>query len=387
MKLLILHASAGGGHRRAAEALAAAALERGADVVVRDTLDFVPPLYRRTYAGGYLALVRTMPELWGYLYAHSDRFAQAPIERKCRVLFNRLNTVSFLRFLSQVAPDAVLCTHFLPLELLGPLAPRRRRGLPLYGVLTDFDAHSLWYCPGVDGYYVATAEARRQLSRWGQPEDSIKAIGIPVLPVFAATQSAPAVRARIGLDPNLPAVLVLAGGFGVGPTLPMIRACLADPPPCQLVVVTGHNGRIETEVRQAAKGARLPIAVYGFVDTMHELMDAADLIVTKPGGLTVAEALAKGKPLILVDPIPGQEQRNGEHLLEAGCAVRLHEPADASWKIRNLLDDPQRRSSLAACAQRMARPFASREIIEDVLARGKQPPPALSESREILIHS
>ena len=115
MKLLILHASAGGGHRRAAEALSVAAAARGVSVVVRDILDFMPPLYRRTYAKGYLTLVRSAPELWGYLYAQSDRSAHDPLERQIRTVFNKLSSLSFLRFLTRNSPDAVVCTHFLPL--------------------------------------------------------------------------------------------------------------------------------------------------------------------------------------------------------------------------------------------------------------------------------
>ena len=165
MKLLLLHASAGGGHRRDAEALAASARERGLSPIVRDILDFMPPLYRRTYAKGYLALVRSAPELWGYLFAQSDRSSQTPVERKLRTAFNQLNSLSLHPFLKRTAPDAVLCTHFLPLELTGMRSARLHQRLPLFGVVTDFAAHSLWYCRNVDAYYVATEEARRQLAR------------------------------------------------------------------------------------------------------------------------------------------------------------------------------------------------------------------------------
>ena len=371
MNLLILHASAGGGHRRAAEALAAAAAQRGLAPTVCDILDFMPPLYRQTYAKGYLRLVRSAPELWGYLYAQSDRSAHTPVERRLRTAFNHLNSLSFHRFLRRTAPDAVLCTHFLPLELVGTLSPRRRRELPLFGVVTDFAAHSLWFCRGVDAYYVATEEARRQLARKGQPMDRTACTGIPVLPDFAPAASPRVARSRLGLRPDLPAVLVLNGGLGVGPALGLVAACAAQPPPCQILIVTGRNPRLEAKVRAAAAQSRLPIVVRGFVDNIHDWMDAADLIVGKPGGLTMAEALAKGRPVLIMDPIPGQEQRNTEFLLEAGAAVRAFEPEEAVWKIGELLRDPVRLAELAARARRLGRPAAAADIIADVLARAR----------------
>lgn len=369
MKFLILHASAGGGHKRAAEALAAAAAARGAEAVVRDVLDFMPPLYRRTYAQGYLALVRSAPELWGYLYAQSDRTAQRPVERRLRTAFNHLNALSFRRFLRQTAPDAVLCTHFLPLELVGSLPPHRRRGLPLCGVVTDFAAHALWYCRGVDGYYVATEEARRQLARKGQPADTIVTSGIPVLPEFATAVPARVARARLGLRPDLPAVLVLNGGLGVGPALGLLRAAAADPIPGQWLVIAGRNPRFEARLRAAARATRQTVVVRGFVDNVHEWMEAADLVVTKPGGLSLAEILAKGRPVLLMDPIPGQEQRNAEHLLEAGGAMRAFDPEEAVWKIGELLRDPLRLADLGTRTRRLGRPHAAGDILDDLAAR------------------
>lgn len=369
MKLLILHASAGNGHHRAAEALVAAASAAGHTAVLRDILDFVPALFRKTYATGYLNLVRTAPELWGYFFTQTDRKAQRPAERRVRSVFNKLNALSFYSFLREEQPDAVLCTHFLPLELIGSLPPHRRHNLPLFGVVTDYAAHALWYCDSVNAYYVATEEARRQLRRKGQPAAGLVNTGIPVMPKFA-TRVTPAVgRERLGLRPDVPAVLVLSGGYGVGPTLEMLRACVAEPPPCQLLVVAGKNPELEQAAKHMLAGTKLTATVYGFVDNVHELMDAADLIISKPGGLSTAEALAKGRPMVIVEPIPGQEQRNAEWLLENGAAVRLHEAVDTSWKLGTLLADPPRLAALAGNAAKLGRPNAAADILADVVRR------------------
>ena len=369
MKLLILHASAGGGHRRAAEALAEAAQERNATVIVRDILDFVPPLYRKTYGDGYLNLIRAAPELWGYLYTQSDRHAQRPLERRIRSIFNKLNALSFYRFLSRTSPDAVICTHFLPLELIATHRTGRRKPIPLFGVVTDFAVHALWFTRGVHTYYVASEEAVRQLQRDGQPASDIRWTGIPVMKAFGERSACASARRRLGLSADLPTVLILSGGCGVGPTLALVKACISDPPSCQLVVVAGKSKQLEADARAMTLSAPLPVKVCGFINNVHEWMDAADLIVSKPGGLTSAEALAKGKPMIIVEPIPGQEQRNDEYLLEAGCAVRLFDAEDAPWKINKLLSQPGYLAELSEKARRLGRPHAAADIIADVLAK------------------
>jgi processive 1,2-diacylglycerol beta-glucosyltransferase len=369
MKLLILHASAGNGHPRAAEALAAAAPAAGHTAVVRDILDFAPALFRKTYAEGYLNIVRSAPELWGYFYAQSDRKAQRPVDRRVRTVFNKLNAHSIFGYLNDEKPDAVLCTHFMPLEMIASLHPHRRHNLPLFGIVTDYAVHALWYCDSVNAYYVATEEARRQLHRKGQPASGIALTGIPVMPDFATRTTPAAGRTKLGLNPDVPAVLVLSGGYGVGPTVEMLRACAAEPPHCQVLVVAGKNAEMEQAAKDALAGSKLISRVYGFVRNVHELMDASDLIISKPGGLSTAEALAKGRPMMIVEPIPGQEQRNAEWLLENGAAVRLHETADTAWKLGALLADPARLAALAARAAALGRPAAAAEILADVVRR------------------
>lgn len=369
MKLLILHASAGNGHQRAAEALVAAATAAGHTAVMRDILDFVPALYRKTYATGYLKLVRTAPELWGYFFSQTERKAHYPVERRIRTVFNKLNALSFYRFLHAEKPDAVFCTHFLPLELIGSMPPHRRRNLPLFGIVTDYAAHSLWYCDSVNAYYVATEEACRQLRRRGQPSAGLINTGIPVMPEFARRITPTVGRVRLGLRTDLPAVLMVSGGYGIGPTLDMLRSCAAEPPPCQLLVVAGKNQELEQASRKVVTSSALMATVYGFVDNMHELMDAADLVISKSGGLSTAEILAKGRPIIIIEPIPGQEQRNAEWLLENGAAVRLHEAVDTSWKLGTLLADPARLASLAEHASHLGRPTAAADILADVMRR------------------
>lgn len=372
MKILILHASAGAGHRRAAEALSDAFAAAGAEPVVRDILDFTPPVFRKTYAAGYLNMVRAAPELWGYVYGVTDRNCRRPWERRLRLTFNRLNTILFSRFYRKTAPDAVVCTHFMPLELLGAQLRKVVDPAPLFGVVTDFAVHSLWVADGVDAYAVASDESGRQLIRRGVPAGDVHVTGIPVAREFSRTGGGGVGRLRLGLAPDKPVILVLCGGFGVGPAEDILKAFMKHPFDAQLVLVAGNNRPLERSLRRLAADGSMACFVFGFVSRLHELVSVADVVVSKPGGLTASEVLAAGRPLVITDPIPGQEQRNGEWLLEKGAAVRLMEPGDAPDKIAGLLADPVRMEALQQAALRAAHPEAAAFIAGLVMKRVRE---------------
>lgn len=370
MKILLLHASAGAGHRRAAEALQKAFLSAvpDADVKVCDILDHTSSLFRKTYSEGYLDLVRRAPELWGYLYSESDRKAEVPWRKEVRALFNKVNTLSFLKFYRDYDPDIAVCTHFMPLQLLTRV-PRRQRRARVFCSVTDFAVHSLWILEHTDCYYVALEEARRHLLRRGLAPARVVVSGIPIDPVFRQAQAKAEALKSLGIPGDLPVVLLLSGGFGVGPTLDLIRAFSQEEPVCRLVVVAGANAAMQREAEELARGSRTPVSVYGFVNNIHVMMDAADLVISKPGGLTTSEVLAKGRPLLVINPIPGQEQRNCETVLEAGAAARLFEVEDAYHKVRALLEDKERLTTMAARARQMGKPDAAAVIVRDILAR------------------
>jgi processive 1,2-diacylglycerol beta-glucosyltransferase len=370
VKALILHASAGAGHRRAAEALAAAfhAEAPSAKIIVSDILEFTPRVFKETYAEGYLQLVRRIPELWGYMYSHSDKSAPKPWRKKVRATFNKINMTIFFNYLRDTAPDIAICTHFLPLEVLSTRAGKKKLDIPFYAVVTDFAVHSLWIVDNVSGYYVASDESARQVVRRGQPAGLVKAFGIPVDPVFSTATPLPQAKKKLGLRPDVPVVLILSGGRGVGSMPDMIQSFEGSGANCQLLAVAGTNEQLKADAERAAAESSLPVKVFGFVDNVHELMDAADLIISKPGGLTTSELLAKGKPMVITAPIPGQEQRNCEHLLEAGVAVRLYEVDDTPYKVSSLLDAPDRLKQMCSNARAIGRPHAARDIVMDIMA-------------------
>jgi processive 1,2-diacylglycerol beta-glucosyltransferase len=239
----------------------------------------------------------------------------------------------------------------------------------VYCAVTDFAVHALWILENTDTYYVAMEEARRHLLRRGQPADRVMVTGIPIDPVFQQGQSKADALKTLGLPDDLPVVLLLSGGFGVGPTLDLIRAFGQEEPVCRLVVVAGANEAMKHEAEALAATIRTPVVVHGFVSNIHVMMDACDLVISKPGGLTTSEVLAKGRPMLVINPIPGQEQRNCETVLEAGAAARLFEVEDAYYKVRSLLQDRELMDHMSRRAKRMGHPEAATAIVADILSR------------------
>ncbi len=366
--VLVLHATAGSGHTRAAQAIAAALKLVGHEPRVVDTLDCTNALFRRMYIHAYIELVQRAPALWGYLFEKTDVVhATGSKKARARLAFNKLNARAFEQMIHDAAPSAIICTHFLPLELLSDLKRRGKIFIPVHALITDVSPHAYWIHEYIDHTYVATESGARELAQKGVDPRRISVTGIAVDPVFAERTPEAKARKQLGL-PERPTVLLASGGFGVGPLLSLLNSFKTSRAEISLVVVAGKNAELREACEKTAAQLPVPVKVYGFVNNMHELMDAADLIVTKPGGLTTTEILAKGKPMALIAPIPGQEQRNCEYLLEEGAAVRLYDPADAAFYLEKWLADETRMKRMRASARLLAKPQAALDIARAVLA-------------------
>jgi len=356
-RILILSASGGAGHLRAAEAvqLAIQAEDATARVQNIDVLTLARRAFRDAYSKWYLSLVNRAPALWGYLY---DRLDHPPRRHPLdlRRVLDRWNTRELRARVEAFSPDAIVCTHFLPAEVLAESRARGRLTIPLGVVITDADVHRLWIHQGVTRYFVAREEACALLSALGFAGDQVELTGIPVDPRFGVQPDKAALRLKHDLPKDGAVVLLLGGGFGVGPLQDMAARIEAARRPSAIVVVAGRNIALQRALEKA-KGPRT--RVLGFTKAMDEWMGAADLLITKPGGLTTAEALARGLPMILVNPIPGQEQRNADALLEAGAALKANNPEVLAWKVDHLLSNPDRMAALQEAAGRMARPQAA----------------------------
>lgn len=382
-RILILSAAVGAGHLRAAQAVELALRQMVPDAVVRnvDVLTLTNAAFRKLYGSAYLELVNHAPHVLGYAYDLMDRPRRANSRRdKLRLIVERLNLSALCELLECEAWDAVVNTHFLPAEIIASLRKRKPGGrgskrpgldLPQMTVTTDFETHRLWVNQPCEHYTTATEEGAAYLAHWGVPRQDITATGIPIHPRFAEPMTRAEGASRQGLGGDRPIILQLAGGFGVGPVAGLFGAILQVPTPIELVVVTGRNAKAKAQLEAAEVPARHRVKVLGFTDQMDELMAAADLVVTKPGGLTTSEALARGCAICVVNPIPGQESRNSDFLLENGAAIKANNLPTLPLKLAQLLDDPKRLETLKLNARRLGRPQAAFDIVTRALRLAK----------------
>ena len=368
-RIAILHANAGSGHKHAAQALATAFSQLSPGITVRevDTLVFASRLYRDTYAASYNAMAARAPKLWGALY---NSWAAAPVNRSTapmRLALDRLNLRRLVRVVERESPDAVVCTHFLPIEALSPIRGGGRLRVPLYCVITDFTAHPFWAFSDVDRYFVASAKVQAELNGHGVESARIEVTGIPVDPRFAHVLGRDQARDRLGFDRGRPTVLVMGGGSGVGPLAALAErlARLAAEP--LVVVVCGLNQRLRREIEALPARMTGGVRALGYSRDIDMLLEACDLVVSKAGGLTCSEALIKRAPLVIFRPTPGQEVRNADYLVAGGAAHQAATIDEVEAVVAELLADPMARERVREAAGRLAAPNAALDIARRVL--------------------
>jgi processive 1,2-diacylglycerol beta-glucosyltransferase len=278
-----------------------------------------------------------------------------------------------IRMLKHTQPDLCIATHFLPAEIIAWLIAKKKLKAANAIVVTDYDVHAMWLCRTVGRYYLAIPEAAEYLAGVGITREILRVTGIPIDPLFSVPLEKSKARQSLNLHATSPTILLAAGGYGIGPVEQLVRDLLALQKPWQLVAIAGKSEKMKARLEEIARSAgSLPggaprLVPVGFTKQMDEYMAAADLLVGKAGGLTTTEALARHLPMALIEPIPGQEFRNADHLLEEGAAIRCNNLPAAAWKIAQLLQDSGRMQSMRDAAARMARPNAAADIAEDAL--------------------
>ena len=363
-RILILSASVGNGHTIAAESLKHAfeIKKLAGEVRHEDVLKFTNPLFRRLYGKAYIDLVNRAPEFLGWMY---DQLDEPWKNEKRRLFFDKLNTTPLIKMVREYDPDWIVCTHFLPSEIVSDLKSKGKLDCPQAIVVTDFDMHALWLCRNYEHYFVALDETKAYLETLSFPPEKITVSGIPIAPKFSEIKSKAAMREKFGLAADVPTVILSLGGFGVGRIGTLLDALRTIRRPVQILAMCGRNEELKKELDSKSKSEDIVrIIPVGYTKEMDEYMTTSDLIVGKPGGLTTCEALAKGLVFVIVNPIPGQEERNSDHLLENGAAIRSNNPATLGFKIEQLLDDPARLEQMRLNALAFARPKAAMDIAD-----------------------
>ncbi len=367
-RILILSASAGAGHVRAADALLQSFLrhplmQNGGVAEHWDTLSYTTRALRELYSRVYLKLVNQAPNVLGYMYEKTD----TPWKNSTTRTIEKFNARPFIKAVLNFQPDIVVCTHFTPASIVSDLYEKKKLPVSPAIVVTDLDCHAMWLVKNYQHYFVALGETAAYMGRLGIDESRIHVTGIPVDPVFSEAKGKPSARRALDLDPDLFTVLVSAGGFGVGPVEGLIRELLRLKHRAQIVAIAGRSESLKNKL--IALAGTLPksshrLVPIGFTKQMDEYMAAADILISKPGGLTTSEAMARGLPMCVANPIPGQEERNSDHLLELGAAIRCNNLLALAYKLDTLLDTPGKLAAMRAAAQSFGHPDAGQVIAE-----------------------
>ena len=375
-QLLILSVSAGNGHVRAAQALCATAEAQmpPCSAIHIDAMAHVASGFRKVYTDWYVQLVNRAPEVWSYLHQKADSTPHSATSQRLRRGIERVSAGPLLREIRRIRPQAIVCTHFLPAELLMRERAKGRIDCPVWLQVTDYDLHNMWLVPDMQGYLAATEEVAFRMRARGLPADRIHVTGIPVMPVFSRPDAPALARdanaVRLGLDPARTVVLMASGGGGMGNLPAMVaRVLTLDGPGSdfQVIAVAGRNVAAYEALQALALRHPGRLVAVGFTDEMEKLMAAADLVVTKPGGLTISECLALGKPMLLVSPIPGQEEHNAGFLMEEGVAWLAYDTIGLEYKLAELMAAPDKLRRMAQKSRALGKPDAARNVLDRVL--------------------
>lgn len=364
-RILICYLVRNSGHHAAARAIEAEIrrLNPVADIRCLDLLETTHPTWSAIVQYAYMSTIRRTPELWEALY---DNFWFDLLTRRyIRPLVQRGNSHKLRILMDAFQPDAIVCTQAHPFAVLSAYARRQGKPIPLWGILTDFLPHRFWYVPPDENirYVVPTETAMQRLMILGIPADSIHTLGIPIQADILAARNRKVSRE------NGRRVLVMGGSRGLGARFATIRQLDRSRADFTIDVVTGTNRRLRRQLVAARAKFKHPIRIRGYVKDAMAIMHRANLLIGKPGGLTSAEAMASGTPMLIMRPLPGQERGNTEMLVRNGAALRLDRDRDLPGIITSLFANPALLDRMATRARAIGKPEAAREIAAEVLVQ------------------
>jgi processive 1,2-diacylglycerol beta-glucosyltransferase len=307
-------------------------------------------------------MVGKLPVFWGLMYYFTDNRFVNMIVSKLRRLNNWIASGKFRMYLIDSKPDVVVSTHFFASEVISAMKKDGELDSRLITVVTDYRLHSWWVNSGTDVYIVGSEEAKKDLLRWGTDGSKVKVIGIPVEPAFTKPLDKEAIANRLGLKKGVPVILVLGGGFGVGPILDIVKTIEDITAPMQILAICGHNESLVKQLESMKPSMKQQIDIFGFVQNVYEFMEVADILISKSGGITVSESLAKDLPLVVVSPIIGQETHNCDFLITNGAAVKAGKISDLKGILEDLASHPEKVQSMREAIGRIRKPAACYDI-------------------------
>ena len=364
-RVLIFYISKNTGHYQAARSIEEALYTFGLGIEVKmvNTFSYTNPILGKIVTKAYLEVVKKRPEFWGNIYDNPDVLRKT---KKARESFSTRSLPKIQKLVELYKPDIIYCTQAYPCSVIAAFKRKTKINLPLVGVLTDHAPHSYWLHKEVDIYSVPSEETRWALLKKGISGDRIRVNGIPIDMKYQNVLGREVIINKFGLDSNKKTVLIMGGNQGLGAVEKIVESLSIDPENgLQLMVVTGKNRRLYRKInRKFLNGSATNIKLYAYAGNIDEMMEVADLIITKAGGITTSEALSKGLPVLIVNPIPGQERMNTDYLVREGAAVEIEEISGLADVARKVLSDTGLFEKMKANAKRMAKPCSSHSIAQ-----------------------
>ncbi len=367
-RVILMYISEISGHRNAAFAIEKALKTLSPDIETLsiNAFNYTNPISEKVVNSLYMAVIKRTPKIWDYLYDNPKVVKRL---EKIKNTIHKFNSPKFQRLFDKFNPDAVVCTQAFPCGMVADYKNTYNSDLPLFAVLTDYAPHSYWLYDKVDFYITPSDEMNARLEKKGVEAKKLKPFGIPFDIKFNLPVNSAEVRQKMKLDPDLPVILIMGGGHGLGPIKTIIKSIDKVKNDLQLVIVTGSNRKLYSSLKRKIKKYCHKISLLAYVNNIHELMSVASIVITKPGGITISEALAKKLPMLIIKPIPGQEESNTIYLTEHNAAIKVNKPRHINIIIENLLDNPGKLKNISEAAARIAKPNASLDIAKLILSR------------------
>lgn len=374
MRVMILSVTAGFGHHATAKAVADMLREKGAIVDTVDVYAYLSKIVKETIDKGYLFTSKHTQELYRLVYLLAENHGSGYFTKPIPIIniVNALGASKFARIVNDFAPDAIVCTHVFAAQLVDDLKKRELLTAPTVGIITDYTLHPYWEdVPRIEYIVTGSELLTHRAIKKGIDASRILPLGIPIHPKFCTPISQEDACARLGIDPDRPTILMMGGSMGYSNNKKLIRQLNLCGIPFQLLVVCGNNKKQYGEMLQMKESLSGPCVLhpYGFVTNVEEMMSAADCIITKPGGLTVSEALAKNLPMILVNPIPGHEERNVEFLMNNGMACLVTKTFPVDEAVYHLFRSPHRLRTVRETMSAIAHPDATERLCDFILTK------------------
>jgi len=365
-KVLIVYATGGMGHVKAAKAIEEAFLAKYPEVEIKnvDVIDFAVKLYKKVFVDGYNYVSAKKPELWGWLYRTFDNKSRQKLPTALSKLAIEGN---FIPFIKEFAPDFIVSTHPLPMILVSSSKKKDVIDILSSMVLTDFGCHSFWIDPEVNYYFTSTQNVKDCLVDYRVKPEQIAVTGIPIELKFSSNLDKAELLKKFGLNPDLFTMLIVGGQFGFDSLKEVIDGIQkTNKAKTQFLVVAGRDKELKTAIEKSNLAGNHGTKVFGFIDNMQELMTVSDIIFSKAGGLTVSECMAKGLPMIINKVIPGQEEDNVNYLVNKGAAVKVNNFFEVAGVVNELLLNPDKITAMKNAARSIGKPNSAIDLADFV---------------------